>query len=96
MYIPRLAEQKLRELLQTGKIVIVLGARQVGKTTLLEKIASGSNPVFFNLDLEVDKARFASIGALAPGDVVKNLGNPKYLIIDEAHRIKNEKSRCFE
>lgn len=36
MYIKRVAEQVLKQLLLGDKVGVVLGARQVGKTTLVE------------------------------------------------------------
>jgi predicted AAA+ superfamily ATPase len=41
MYINRQAEHDLRQALASGKAVLVLGARQVGKTTLVEQVLRG-------------------------------------------------------
>ncbi|MBM4402718.1 MAG: AAA family ATPase [Candidatus Cloacimonetes bacterium] len=38
-FFPRDAEEKIKEWLQQNYIVAILGARQVGKTTLIQKIA---------------------------------------------------------
>ena len=58
MYINRESEEGLRTILGSGKVGIVLGARQVGKTTLVEHVLAGRNAQFLNFDIEVDKARF--------------------------------------
>ena len=85
-YIQRKAEIYLQKDLSTTKVVIVLGARQVGKTTLVQHILK-ENAVFLNLDIEVDKNRLMSASSLAPKEALKNFGNPKFLVIDEAQRL---------
>ena len=87
MYLKRQAEQLLRNLLDGDKVGIVLGARQVGKTTLVEHVLAGRSVVALNFDVEVDKARFRAAAALAPGDALRSLGNPSVLVIDEAQRL---------
>ncbi|WP_295437313.1 AAA family ATPase [uncultured Thiodictyon sp.] len=89
MYIKRHAEQPLRAILAGDKVGIILGARQVGKTTLVEHVLADQGPgaVFLNLDIEADKARFRAAAALAPADGLRSLGNPAVLAIDEAQRL---------
>lgn len=87
MYIKRQAERVLKEILAGGKVGVILGARQVGKTTLVEHVLAGQNAVFLNFDVEVDKARFRAAAALAPSDALRSLGNPTVLVIDEAQRL---------
>lgn len=86
-YLPRHAESALREILQSGKIGIILGARQVGKSTLAEHVLAGTEAAFLNFDVEVDRARFRAAAALAPADVLRYLGAPSVIVIDEAQRI---------
>ena len=85
-YIQRSAETYLQEYLNTPKVIIILGARQVGKTTLVQHILK-ENTVFLNLDIEVDKNRLMSASSLSPHDALKNFGNPAFLVIDEAQRL---------
>ncbi len=87
MYLKREADRLLKELLNGDKVGMVLGARQVGKTTLVEHVLAGQDAVVLNFDLEVDKARFLSAGALAPDEGLRSLGNPSVLVIDEAQRL---------
>jgi len=87
VYLPRAAERHLRDILADDKVGIILGARQVGKTTLVEHVLAGQPAVFLNFDIEVDKARFRAAAALAPGDALCALGNPSVLVIDEAQRL---------
>ena len=88
MYLRRVAEQPLKNILAGAKVGIILGARQVGKTTLVEHVLAGqSAAVFLNFDVEVDKARFQAAAALAPSDGLRSLGNPAVLVIDETQRL---------
>ncbi|MFM8357409.1 MAG: ATP-binding protein, partial [Verrucomicrobiota bacterium] len=87
MYIKRAAEERLREILVGDKVGVILGARQVGKTTLVEHVLAGQAAVFLNFDVEVDKARFLAAAALSPGEALRSLGNPAVLVIDEAQRL---------
>lgn len=95
MYLMRIAETLLQDVLSSGKIGLVLGARQVGKTTLVEHVLKGSNALFLNFDIEVDKTRFLSAATLTPFDGLRSLGNPQILVIDEAQRVP-EASRIIK
>ncbi|MBE7503623.1 MAG: ATP-binding protein [Verrucomicrobiales bacterium] len=77
----------LKQLLLGNKVGVVLGARQVGKTTLVEQVLTGQPALFLNFDVEVDKARFLAASVLAPADGLRSLGNPPVLVIDEAQRL---------
>ena len=87
MYIRRTSESRLNGLLDGSKIIIVLGARQVGKTTLVQRVLSGRNLVSLNFDVEIDKSRFLAAASLPPADALRSLGNPEYLVVDEAQRL---------
>jgi hypothetical protein len=69
------------------KIAIVLGARQVGKTTLVEHVLAGRKALFLNFDVEIDKRRFLAAAALSPAEGLRSLGNPDVLVVDEAQRL---------
>lgn len=87
MYIKRAAENQLIDLLSNPKVIILLGARQVGKTTLMRRILQEHQGVILNLDIEVDKDRLLTVSHMAPLDAMKNLGNPSLFVIDEAQRL---------
>lgn len=95
MYLKRIAEQPFKELLVGNKVGVILGARQVGKTTLVEHGLAGRPVGFLNFDIEVDKARFRAAAALAPDEGLRSLGNPAVLVIDEAQRLP-ETSRIIK
>jgi hypothetical protein len=50
MYLKRAAEQVLQEILASHKVGVILGARQVGKTTLAEHVLARQPAVFLNFD----------------------------------------------
>jgi len=74
--------------LDKGKAIIVLGARQVGKTTLLKQIASqvGQDSIFFNCD-EPDIRE--SLTNTSSTNLKQLFGRYKVVLIDEAQRVKN-------
>lgn len=85
--IPRLIQKQLEKSLFKGKIVIVYGARQVGKTTLVREIGKKySKTVYLNCD-EPD-VREALTGKTST-ELKSYLGNQKLVIIDEAQRVPN-------
>lgn len=86
IYIPRLAEEKIERSINISKVLILLGARQVGKTTLLKRVLERYNGIIFNLDIEVDKARLLIAKDLSPTEAINSLGNPQIIAIDEAQR----------
>lgn len=87
MYLKRDAEAALLDILASQKVGVLLGARQVGKTTLVEHVLAGHSALFLNFDVEVDKARFQAAATLSPADGLRSLGNPTVLVIDEAQRL---------
>ncbi len=95
MYIKREAENKLEKWLLTNKILLILGARQVGKTTLIKHFLQNKKAVFVNLDIESEKAKFLALSSLSPLEAIKGFGNPDFLVIDEAQRHK-ETSRIVK
>ena len=95
MYLRRQAEQPLGEILAGDKIGIILGARQVGKTTLVEHVMAGRPAFFLNFDVEMDKARFRAAAVLSPREGLRSFGNPAVLVIDEAQRLP-EASRVIK
>ena len=87
MYIQRIAEARFSGFLAGRKIGIILGARQVGKTTLVEHALAGRKVLSLNFDVEIDKQRFLAAASLSPEDAMQSLGNPEFLVLDEAQRL---------
>jgi predicted AAA+ superfamily ATPase len=90
MYIPRQIEPKIVNNLFKGDIVIVYGARQVGKTTLVRKIIEDQQDIstkYLNCDEgDVQKA-FSE--ADTSTSLKRIIGNAKLIVLDEAQRIRN-------
>jgi len=87
MAITRFLEQTLREKLKSKKAIILLGARQVGKTTLLRELFKNEEKILWLNGDELDvQSIFANISATRLKAII---GENKFLIIDEAQRIKD-------
>ena len=86
--INRKIEKSITENLFKGKIIIIYGARQVGKTTLVKKIANeyGNNSNYFNCELaSVQEA----LSIPEPKRIKDFLGDYKIIVLDEAQKVKN-------
>lgn len=85
--IERRLKNILKNKLHTRKAIVLLGARQVGKTTLLKMLFGTSEDVLWMNGDELDvQAIFASISATRLKAI---FGNKKIIIIDEAQRIQD-------
>lgn len=89
MYITRKLEGAIKANLFQGKVVIVYGARQVGKTTLVKQIAQEVSDTYGYLNCdELDVlSRLQNAGTSEALRQV--IGDQKLVIIDEAQRVKN-------
>lgn len=89
MYIQRQLEPLLKKSLFKGKIVIIYGARQVGKTTLVKKIVEELDQPFGYLNC--DEIDVLSQFQQADNSLAlrQMMGNSRLVIIDEAQRVKN-------
>jgi len=87
MYIPQKQLKNLRSLIQPGKVIVIYGARRVGKTTLLRKLLDEINKdlvLFVNGD-DVVAREFLENQSI---EKLKDFtGRHQYLIIDEAQYI---------
>jgi len=83
----RLLEKSLTKLLFKGKALVIVGARQVGKTTMLYNLINGlENSLWLNADENIIRNRLTN----ASLNTIKNIiGNYKIVIIDEIQRIEN-------
>ncbi|RKX46630.1 MAG: ATPase [Verrucomicrobia bacterium] len=84
--IPRIAELAIEERLFRGKVVLLYGARQTGKTTLVKDLLEKHGGTYFNADEPDVRLRFAN----RTSSELRNLvGTAKLVVIDEAQRIEN-------
>lgn len=90
--IPRLVEKVvLKRIASLDKIVVILGARQVGKTTLLDSVRQkleekGSQVLYLNCDVEEERAVIDTTSRTA---LQRLVGDSDYLFVDEVQRLNN-------
>lgn len=83
--IERLASKSINKVLDKGKACIIMGARQVGKSTLLKQMFGNRTDVLWLNGDEYDvRQMFESITSTRLRSII---GNNKIVIIDEAQRI---------
>lgn len=87
MYISRVAQSRFENRIDRRKILLLLGPRQAGKTTLLQHVYAGRNVAFLNLDHAPDTQKLRLVTPLDPMTAVARLGSPDVLVIDEAQRM---------
>src|SRR3989344_992335 len=87
MYVDRSVAKYVVEALKNHKILFLLGARQVGKTTLIETILKEQTGDLLNMDIDLERARVMEAAHLEPSDAVRVLTQGELLVIDEAHRV---------
>lgn len=85
--ISRTLVDRLRQKLFKQKAIIVLGPRQVGKTTLLKNLAFDSDEILWMNADEIDVQQ--TLSEVSSGSFKALLGKKKIFIIDEAQRIEN-------
>jgi len=84
--IERLLTQRIESKIGRGKAIMIIGPRQVGKTTLIEKFLNGKRYKFF----DGDDPRIRSLLDTPNTDQIRSfIGNYKIVFIDEAQRINN-------
>lgn len=86
--IPRFQEDAIKKRLFKGKAILLLGPRQVGKTTLVNNIrrAFSSDCIYLNGD-EPDIAQ--ALSDKTSTELKALIGNKRLAIIDEAQRVRN-------
>ena len=85
--INRFLSETIKNKLFKGKVIILLGARQVGKTTLLKEVLTKNEGVLW---LNGDEMQVQNLFNNASADrLLSEFGNHKIVILDEAQRIKD-------
>ena len=85
--VERLLYKTIENKLFVGKIIILTGARQVGKTTLLKQLLRQKEGVLW---LNGDELQVQNLFANASADrLLSEFSNSKIVILDEAQRIEN-------
>lgn len=86
--IQRKLQQVIEDRMFKGKAIIVIGARQVGKSTLFQMIASNKNMPILKLNCDEPEVRelFTNLNTQ---ELKLLIGNNRIIIIDEAQRVEN-------
>lgn len=84
--IPRKLEQIIQQKTGTGKAIIIVGPRQVGKTTLLNSVLASKNFLFLDGDDPVTRTLLTNANTEQLKDLIKD---KPFVFIDEAQRIEN-------
>ena len=85
--IKRKLKENLQEKWNSGKVLIVIGPRQVGKTTLIRLLCEAEgNYLFINGDDSEDRLLLENAGE---NKLRTLIGNYTTVFFDEAQRIKN-------
>jgi uncharacterized protein len=82
--IKRLLELLVLEKMHKGKAILILGPRQVGKTTLIDSILKEQSHLFLNGDDPFVREKLTGINT---AELERLIGNNKVVYIDEAQRI---------
>ena len=89
MYVPQKQLENLSSLIQSGKVIVIYGARRVGKTTLLRKFVENLDKqavLFVNGD-DITARQFLESQSI---DNLRDfVGRHQYLIVDEAQYVRN-------
>ncbi len=88
MEIKRDLEDLIKKRIDYQKAIIVLGPRQVGKTTLIKKIATELDANFMAINGD-DPANQLLWGAPSESFIMNQIGSKKVIFIDEAQRLAN-------
>jgi hypothetical protein len=86
--IKRTIQSRLEDKLFKGKVIILYGPRQVGKTTIVKEIQKKnlSDSIYFNCDEPDIREKFENKTSTFLKELI---GDKKIIIIDEAQRVKD-------
>lgn len=88
MKINRIIQHQVENRIVPGKVVVLLGPRQVGKTTLLQDILAKESVPFLFVSGE-DRAVQAWLGSQSIETLRQNIGQYELLVVDEAQHVPN-------
>ncbi len=84
--IRRILNDSISKRLFKGKTILVIGARQVGKTTLIKEVLGQKDFLFLNGDDSLVRDKLTNANTK---NIESLIGTSKILFIDEAQRIEN-------
>jgi len=87
-YVKRLIEPYVNQTLADGKIAVIYGPRQVGKTTLARYLATQIDPEYKYLNCDEPDVALALTNKTST-ELKYFIGSPKVVVIDEGQRVEN-------
>jgi len=84
--IDRIVERGIEERLFRGKVILLCGARQTGKTTLVKDLIKNHGGAYYNGDEPDVRARFSN---RTSSELKALIGDNRIIVLDEAQRIEN-------
>jgi predicted AAA+ superfamily ATPase len=87
-FIPRKLQPEIENWLFKGKVLIIYGARQVGKTTLVKSLVSSRAEASLYLNCDEPDVRSA-LSDKTSTQLKEFIGDRRLVIIDEAQRVPN-------
>lgn len=84
--IPRILEDRIEKRLFKGKLILVYGARQTGKTTLAKKLLERHGGLYLNADEPDIRLQLANRSS---SELKSLIGSAGLVVIDEAQRVEN-------
>jgi predicted AAA+ superfamily ATPase len=86
-YIPQNQLERLKSILTPGKVIVIYGARRVGKTTLIKKFLQNERDALFVSGEDVFTQK--ELSSLSIDQLAAFIGDHDLLVIDEAQHIPN-------
>lgn len=83
----RTLQQRIERNLFKGKAIIVIGARQVGKSTLFRQIIDGRDEKVLSLNCDEPEVK-EMLSGINTSELKMLIGNHRIVMVDEAQRVK--------
>jgi hypothetical protein len=81
---PRILENRIREKLGGGKAIVLVGTRQVGKTTLIKRVLNGLDYLFLDADDPTTRSMLTNPNT---EQIQTMLADSRVVFLDESLRI---------
>lgn len=87
--IPRIIQQEIEKNLFKNKVLLLIGARQIGKTTLLKKVLQNCTEKSLWLNADEYDVKIKLENATTSTQLLQLFGNAKLIVIDEAQQVED-------
>lgn len=87
--IPRIIQQEIEKNLFKNKVLLLIGARQIGKTTLLKQVLKNCTEKSLWLNADESDIKRKLENATTSTQLLQLFGNAKLIVIDEAQQVED-------